>query len=201
LPAEVSDFNAGAWPSTVKQKAFHYMHRLQTSGCRVRPCPSRDSLRQRRAQAASNHRPPDTLKQTPRAAPRARPLTSVVDANPCERGGRLYSGNRRDKIWSLEDELAFLDRAPHHLHLPLTLALWTGQRQGDLLRLTRSAYDGNKIVLRQSKTGARVSIPVAPLARQMSALTRTAISVSERQSRLSPNMQGSPSSASTTMQP
>jgi integrase len=43
--------------------------------------------------------------------------------------------------------------------LPLTLALWTGQRQGDLLRLTWSAYDGNKIILRQSKTGARVSIP------------------------------------------
>ena len=28
---------------------------------------------------------------------------------------------------------AFLDRAPAHLHLPLLLALWTGQRQGDLL--------------------------------------------------------------------
>ena len=48
----------------------------------------------------------------------------------------------------------------HHLHLPLTLALWTGQRQGDLLRLTWSAYDGTHIRLRQSKTGARVSIPV-----------------------------------------
>ena len=30
-------------------------------------------------------------------------------------------------------ELAFLEKAPHHLHLPLTLALWTGQREGDLL--------------------------------------------------------------------
>jgi integrase len=83
-----------------------------------------------------------------------------VVANPCERGGRLYSGNRRDKIWSLEDELAFLERAPQHLHLPLMLALWTGQRQGDLLRLPWSAYDGTHIRLRQSKTGAGVSIPV-----------------------------------------
>jgi integrase len=87
-----------------------------------------------------------------------------VDANPCERGGRLYSGSRRDKIWTLDDELAFLDKAPHHLHLPLTLALWTGQREGDLLKLTWSAYDGTHIRLRQSKTGARVSIRVgAPL--------------------------------------
>ena len=87
-----------------------------------------------------------------------------VDANPCERGGRLYSGSRRDKIWTLDDELAFLEKAPHHLHLPLTLALWTGQREGDLLKLTWSAYDGTHIRLRQSKTGARVSIRVgAPL--------------------------------------
>jgi integrase len=87
-----------------------------------------------------------------------------VDANPCERGGRLYSGSRRDKIWTLDDELAFLEKAPHHLHLPLTLALWTGQREGDLLKLTWSAYDGTHIRLRQSKTGARVSICVgAPL--------------------------------------
>ena len=43
---------------------------------------------------------------------------------------------------------------------PLTLALWTGQRQGDLLRLTWSAYDGAHIKVRQSKTGAKVPIPV-----------------------------------------
>ena len=46
----------------------------------------------------------------------------------------------------------------------LTLALWTGQRQGDLLRLPWSAYDGKHIRLRQSKTGRRVVIRVgAPL--------------------------------------
>ena len=84
----------------------------------------------------------------------------LVAANPCERGGRLYRGSRADKVWTLEYELAFLERAPRHLHLPLTLALWTGQRQGDLLRLTWSAYDGNRITLKQSKTGARVCIPV-----------------------------------------
>jgi integrase len=62
------------------------------------------------------------------------------------------------------DEALFLERAPAHLHLPLMLALWTGQRQGDLLRLPWSAYDGTHIRLRQGKTGARVVIPVgAPL--------------------------------------
>src|SRR6476660_9538329 len=66
--------------------------------------------------------------------------------------GRLYTGSRRDKIWTLDDELAFLERAPKHLHLPLALALWTGQRQGDQLKLTWSAYDGTHIRLKQSKT-------------------------------------------------
>jgi hypothetical protein len=39
-------------------------------------------------------------------------------------------------------------------YLPLLLALWTGQRQGDLLRLPWSAYDGKYIRLRQSKGGS-----------------------------------------------
>jgi integrase len=88
----------------------------------------------------------------------------LVAANPCTRGGRLYRGSRAENIWSDADEAAFLERAPSHLHLPLLLALWTGQRQGDLLRLTWSAYDGHRIRLQQSKGGQRVVIPVgAPL--------------------------------------
>jgi integrase len=88
----------------------------------------------------------------------------LVVANPCVRGGRLYRGSRAEKIWTVADEAAFLERAPPHLHLPLLLALWTGQRQGDLLRLPWSSYDGKHIRLRQSKGGRRVVIPVgAPL--------------------------------------
>jgi integrase len=97
----------------------------------------------------------------------------LIDVNPCERGGRLYRGTRADKIWSHEDEAAFLARAPKHLHLALTLALWTGQRQGDLLRLTWHAYDGRVIRLEQSKTGARVVIPVGtPLKAALDAAVR-----------------------------
>src|SRR5262245_53552961 len=87
-----------------------------------------------------------------------------ITVNPCERGGRIYTGSRAENIWSDDQEAAFLISAPAHLHLPLLLALWTGQRQGDLLRLPWSAYDGKHIRLRQSKGGARVVIPVgAPL--------------------------------------
>ncbi|TIU36530.1 MAG: integrase, partial [Mesorhizobium sp.] len=85
-------------------------------------------------------------------------------ANPCEKGGRLYRGSRAENVWTAADEAAFLASAPKHLHLPLILALWTGQRQGDLLSMTWTQYDGKVIRLRQSKTGRRVVVPVgAPL--------------------------------------
>jgi integrase len=84
----------------------------------------------------------------------------LVAANPCARGGRLYRGSRAEKIWTPADEATFLERAPAHLHLPLLLALWTGQRQGDLLRLPWSAYDGTHIRLQQSKGGRRLVIKV-----------------------------------------
>lgn len=88
----------------------------------------------------------------------------MISANPCGRAGRVYRSQRVDSIWTADDEANFLATAPGHLHLAILLALWTGQRQGDLLRLTWSAFDGEKIRLRQSKTGARVAIPVgAPL--------------------------------------
>jgi integrase len=51
--------------------------------------------------------------------------------------------------------------------------LWTGQRQGDILRLGWSAYDGRFIRLRQSKTGVRVTIPVGgPLKAMLDAAPR-----------------------------
>jgi integrase len=96
-----------------------------------------------------------------------------VAANPCTHGGRLYRGSRAEKVWTAADEALFLERAPAHLHLPLLLALWTGQRQGDLLRLPWSAYDGTHIRLRQSKTGRRVSIRVgAPLKAMLDVATK-----------------------------
>ena len=45
------------------------------------------------------------------------------------------------------------------MQLAFLLALHTGQRQGDLLRLTWNAYDGSFISLKQSKTGRPVHVP------------------------------------------
>jgi integrase len=106
-----------------------------------------------------------------------------ITVNPCERGGRVYYGTRVDFVWSPDDEELFLKHAPTHLHLPLLLALWTGQRQGDLLRLPWSAYDGSNIRLRPSKSitrrrpqGIRIEIPVgAPLKTALDAAARSKV--------------------------
>jgi integrase len=72
----------------------------------------------------------------------------LVAANPCAKGGRLYRGSLIDKVRTDDDEANSFAKAPPHLHLPLMLAIWTGQRQRDLLRLTWKAYDGTHIRLR-----------------------------------------------------
>lgn len=88
----------------------------------------------------------------------------IIAANPCERGGRLYVADRKDKIWTEQDIAAVLSVASTEIQLALILALWSGQRQGDLLRLPWSAYDSPYIRLRQSKGGRRVAMPAgAPL--------------------------------------
>ena len=83
----------------------------------------------------------------------------LIAKNPCANGGKLYHGSRVDKIWDDEDVARFLRTAPPYLRLAMLLAINTGQRQGDLLRLPWSAYDGATIKLRQRKTGAYVADP------------------------------------------
>ncbi|MFD0980432.1 tyrosine-type recombinase/integrase [Tropicimonas aquimaris] len=102
----------------------------------------------------------------------------LAPANPCERPGKLYRSKRIDSILTTVDEAAFLRVAPPHVGLAFMLALWTGQRQGDLLRLPWSAYDGEKIRLKQRKTGARVEIPVgAPLKEVLDKTSKNAVTI------------------------
>ncbi len=84
----------------------------------------------------------------------------LIAANPCRRVGKTYSGDRSEITWSTEQKDAFLKAAPERMILPFLLAEWLGQRQGDLIRLTWSAYDGSYIKLRQSKTKRLVTLPV-----------------------------------------
>ena len=97
----------------------------------------------------------------------------MISENPLKRPGRVWKGSRAEKVWGDDDEKSLLAVASPQMALAIKLALWTGQRQGDLLRLTWTAYDGHYIRLRQSKTGVRVMIPVgAPLKAVLDATPR-----------------------------
>jgi integrase len=86
------------------------------------------------------------------------------------------------RFWETHDSSNYVDWnkaervavASPGLTMAALLALWTGQRQGDLLRLPWSAYDGKYIRLRQSKTGRRVTI--APTSQQKCSSIRPATS-------------------------
>lgn len=84
----------------------------------------------------------------------------MITRHPLEKVGKLSDGTRRDEIWTDAQIEAFHKHAHPKLRLAMELARWTGQRQGDLLRLTWNAYDGTHISLRQGKTGRFVRIKV-----------------------------------------
>jgi integrase len=84
-----------------------------------------------------------------------------IVANPCERPGRLHSAGRAANVWRDDTLGALFAKASTAVALPCQIALWTGQRQGDILRLTWAAYDGEFIRLRQSKTGRHLTIKIA----------------------------------------
>lgn len=84
----------------------------------------------------------------------------LIAANPCERPGKLATGNRADIVWSDDQIAALMAQASPQVALAALIAAETGQRQRDVLRLTWSAYDGQKIRLTQSKGGKRVIVPV-----------------------------------------
>lgn len=115
----------------------------------------------------------DTLSESPRQADYAWGMLArvlsvakdrgTISTNVCERGGRLYSVDRAEIIWQADHIKAFGAVASDELRFALLLALWTGQRQGDLIRLAWTQYDGTHIRIRQGKTKARVVIPVGAI--------------------------------------
>jgi integrase len=86
---------------------------------------------------------------------------------------RLYHADRSEIIWLPEHIASFMKVAPIEMQRALILALHTGQREGDLLRLPWSGYDGTRISLRQGKArrgsrlGPLVEIPCTAALRRM----------------------------------
>jgi integrase len=105
----------------------------------------------------------DSMANSPRQADYAWTILMRLLSWARARGLTLYRPPERvrsQKIWEETHLAAFLAVASEPLQRACVIALETGQRQGDLLALPWSAYDGQWIRLRQAKTGRRVNIPV-----------------------------------------
>lgn len=105
-----------------------------------------------------------------------------LKTNPAMKIERLSSGPGY-RAWSNAEIAAFTGPEALAFALPVLLALYTGQRRGDVLCLPWSAYDGHSISLTQSKTGTMVSIPAHPVLKKaldIAALNKTAITICTR---------------------
>lgn len=94
-----------------------------------------------------------------------RPRRLAPEANPA-RGLRKIPRPRElpraNRPWSDAEAQAALDTAGGGLRLALALALDAGMRGGDIVRVTWSIYDGERLEWKQGKTGDPVWLPVLP---------------------------------------
>lgn len=82
-----------------------------------------------------------------------------IRVNHAEGMDRLHRSDRSESVWSADDFKALRKVASKELWWAVQLAAFTGLRQGDLIALTWTHYDGESFQVRTSKTGRHVTIP------------------------------------------
>lgn len=80
----------------------------------------------------------------------------IIQIHPLVKAGQLPIGEW--KRWPEEAVTFALENFPAHLRRAVILALYTGQRSGDVCRMRWSDYDGEGITCTQQKTGTKLWI-------------------------------------------
>jgi integrase len=107
----------------------------------------------------------------------------IIDHHPLKDVNKLYDGSRKDIIWTDEDIQKLKSIDNEKITQALILGLWTGQRQGDLLKLRWNAYDGQTLSVEQSKTKTYARVKVsAELKTMLDSMERTAVTILTNQS-------------------
>jgi integrase len=91
----------------------------------------------------------------------------LIARNPLIGFETLYQGDRSHIIWLEPDITLFMDGAPVEMQRAMILALHTGQRYGDLIRLRWSDYDGKYVSLRQRKSKVRLKVKMSAALKRM----------------------------------
>jgi integrase len=87
------------------------------------------------------------------------PSNPVRDVSQVRKPRGVVNLNR---AWSMEEREAVLKYMPPHLKLPVAIGLYTGIREGDVLRLPRKIVAGNCINIVTSKRLVAIDIHVLP---------------------------------------
>lgn len=100
----------------------------------------------------------------------------LIRANPVQGVRTLRTGSHSP--WP-EDAIAdVIENAPAHIARAVVLALHTGQRKGDVLKMRWSDIEDGGIWVRQQKTGTKLWIPMHPdLAAAVHAFPRQAVTI------------------------
>jgi integrase len=88
---------------------------------------------------------------------------NLIARNPVKgikRLKRKAEERRLNRAWTLAERRTVLNAAPSHLRLPIALGMFAGFREGDVLRLPKSAIKDGVITWKTSKRGVLVSIPI-----------------------------------------
>jgi integrase len=101
----------------------------------------------------------------------------MIAANPAASVKRLKTSGEGILPWSEEDVAQFTARHPlgSRAYLAMALALYTGQRLSDVVPMGwQHVRTGNKIAVRQQKTGTALLIPIMPsLAQALESVPRS----------------------------
>lgn len=91
----------------------------------------------------------------------------LVSSNQAQPISRLHSVDKSDDIWTAADIALFEARASKELVWALELAICTGLRQGDLIKLAWNHEEDGAFVIRTSKRGRGVTVPITPACRAL----------------------------------
>lgn len=101
----------------------------------------------------------------------------VAGENPAADFRQLATAPR-DVVWTSQEISALLQHGVRPLRLAIALGLYSLQREGDVLVMPWTAYDGLRLELRQRKTGKLVGFQVHPVLKAaLDATRRQAITI------------------------
>lgn len=88
----------------------------------------------------------------------------LAETNPVAKVKKVRRATDARKVnrpWTLAEREAVFAAAPPQLLLPIAIGRWTGMREGDVLRMPKTSFDGKTIRVVTGKRGVPIAVPAA----------------------------------------